>query len=351
MSKPLITALIDTYNHERYIEQAVLSVLQQDFSPADLEVLVIDDGSSDKTPEILRKFGSRIRYLRKENGGQASAFNAAIPEAHGEVVAFLDGDDWWAKAKLSAVLEAFEDDPLLGVVGHGYYEVTTDGLIRESVLPEKAFRIELGDAEGVRLFDALQTFLGTSRLAVRASLLQDVLPVPNELVFSADRFIYTLAVSVARAVLLDKPLCYYRVHDENLFRTEDSARLRRSQEMQSLVTEKLYPQLCAREIRHDIVDALLEPHRLLAKRVRLSCDGGMPWETFQVEREAYRRSHTDGGLADSAFRALVLGLTLLMPPKRFYGLKRWYWDKRVGRYRGKSYPGTDARIRRQSVST
>ena len=77
--KPLVTALVDTYNHERYIEQALVSVLEQGLSPSELEIVVVDDGSTDKTPSIIKKFLPRIKYLRKDNGGQASAFNRAFP--------------------------------------------------------------------------------------------------------------------------------------------------------------------------------------------------------------------------------------------------------------------------------
>src|ERR1700684_1962393 len=97
---PLVSVLIDTYNHERFIEQAILSVLDQDFPAPDMEILVVDDGSTDGTPEIIRKFAPRVRYQRKSNGGQASAFNAGIPETKGDIVAMLDGDDWWARGKL-----------------------------------------------------------------------------------------------------------------------------------------------------------------------------------------------------------------------------------------------------------
>src|SRR6266478_140362 len=107
MAKPFATALIDTYNHERFIEQAIVSVLEQDFPASETEILVVDDGSTDKTPELVRKFAPRVRLLRKINGGQASAFNAGISEARGEIVAFLDGDDWWAPGKLTAVTKAF----------------------------------------------------------------------------------------------------------------------------------------------------------------------------------------------------------------------------------------------------
>src|SRR5258708_5460656 len=120
--KPLITALIDTYNHEKYIEQALASVLEQGLSAAELEIVVVDDGSTDGTAEIIGKFGPRVKHVRKKNGGQASAFNAGFAEAHGEIIAILDGDDWWAEGKLAAVTEALEQHPEVAAAGHGYYE-------------------------------------------------------------------------------------------------------------------------------------------------------------------------------------------------------------------------------------
>ena len=83
MAKSFASVLIDTYNHERFIEQAIVSVLEQDFPATDREIIVVDDGSTDRTPEIVKKFGPRVRLLRKKNGGQASAFNAGIPECKG----------------------------------------------------------------------------------------------------------------------------------------------------------------------------------------------------------------------------------------------------------------------------
>ena len=72
MAKPFVSVLIDTYNHEKFIEQAIASVLEQNFPAPDCEILVVDDGSSDRTPELIKKFAPRVTYLPKQNGGQAS---------------------------------------------------------------------------------------------------------------------------------------------------------------------------------------------------------------------------------------------------------------------------------------
>src|SRR5271167_1703104 len=117
MERPSVSVLIDTYNHERFIEKTIVSVLEQDFPASDREILVVDDGSSDGTPEIIRKFAPQVRMLQKANGGQASAFNAGIPECKGAIVAFLDGDDWWAGNKLTSVVQAMAASLSVGIVG------------------------------------------------------------------------------------------------------------------------------------------------------------------------------------------------------------------------------------------
>jgi glycosyltransferase involved in cell wall biosynthesis len=122
--------LIDTYNHERFIEEAIQSVLSQDFPAAEREILVVDDGSRDRTPEILAKFGSQIRILHKTNGGQASAFNYGIPQCRGELIAFLDADDWLVPDKLTRVTNVMAANQEIGFVGHGIVTVFPDGTRR-----------------------------------------------------------------------------------------------------------------------------------------------------------------------------------------------------------------------------
>jgi glycosyltransferase involved in cell wall biosynthesis len=89
LAQPFFSAVIDTYNHERFIGDAIVSVLEQDFPEDSREVLVVDDGSTDRTSEIIPRFEPRVRVVRKANGGQASAFNAGIPGCRGEIIAFL----------------------------------------------------------------------------------------------------------------------------------------------------------------------------------------------------------------------------------------------------------------------
>ena len=183
--KPAVTVLIDTYNHERFIEQALVSVLEQDFPPSEMEILVVDDSSTDRSPEILSKFGTRVRLLRKENGGQASAFNAGISEARGETIAFLDGDDWWTRNKLTRVMQAMSADPALGIVGHGIVMTYLDGREQSEIIRDN-FRFQANSVEGARLFRLRKSFLGTSHMTIRRDLLARIGPVPEILRVQAD---------------------------------------------------------------------------------------------------------------------------------------------------------------------
>lgn len=97
---PLITVVIPVYNGADYVRLAVESVLYQTLSA--FEIIVVDDGSTDETPKILKEFGSRITVLRKNNSGVGAARNSAIEVARGEYIAFLDADDVWHCDKLAA---------------------------------------------------------------------------------------------------------------------------------------------------------------------------------------------------------------------------------------------------------
>lgn len=112
-----ISVVIPTYNYGRFIREAIDSVLAQTYAP--LEILVVDDGSTDDTEQIVRAYGDRVRYIRQQNAGVGAARNTGIASARGEYVAFLDSDDVWLPEKLAKEIARFETDPELGLVYGG----------------------------------------------------------------------------------------------------------------------------------------------------------------------------------------------------------------------------------------
>lgn len=321
--KPAVTVLVDTYNHERFIEEALVSVVEQDFPPSDVEILVVDDGSTDRTPEIVRKFSPRVRLIEKPNGGQASAFNAGIPEAHGEIVAFLDGDDWWAPKKLALVAEAMRADSSLGLVGHSLIVVQPDGHERTEILRE-GFRFQADKFEGARLFCCRGSFLGTSRMTIRADLLRRIGTVPQALTVQADEFLFTLAAVLAGVQILPEALTYYRLHDSNAFQMtrSDPDRLRRKQQVLAELARSLDEQLRARGLDTRVVRKITERLQADADQMRLSLDGGWPWETVETEWKIYGVTHPDAPLSHRVFKVLTLLPAFAMAPRFYYSVRQ-----------------------------
>ena len=112
-----ISVIIPVHNGAAFVGEAIETALHQRVQPT--EIIVIDDGSTDATPSVLRTFGSAIRCVRKPNGGPASARNLGLSMAHGDVIAFLDADDTWPTSKLAIQSDMLGNDPSRSIViGH-----------------------------------------------------------------------------------------------------------------------------------------------------------------------------------------------------------------------------------------
>ena len=323
MAKSFASVLIDTYNHERFIEQAIASVLEQDFPVSEREILVVDDGSTDRTAEIASKFEPRVRLLRKENGGQASAFNVAIPECKGEIVAFLDGDDWWMPNKLSRVAQAMAADPSVGIVGHGIVNMHRDGRSQAEILRE-GFRFRANTIEGALLFRRRGAFLGTSRMTIRAEVLRRIGRIPEAIKIQADEYLFTLASVLANAQILPEALTCYRLHDANSFQLAsfDPQRLSRKQKCLAVLATSLSGQLENLGIEPEVRRAVIEYTETSAEQLRLAMDGGWPWETVTTEWKMYEILHPEARFSHRLFKLLVLLGALVTPPRAFYRVQR-----------------------------
>ena len=209
MKAPFFTVLIDTYNYGEFIEEAISSALAQDFPASQREILVVDDGSTDDTRQRLLKYRGEILYLRKQNGGQASAVNYGFEHARGEVIALLDADDTWLPEKLGRVYEEYKRHPEVGMVYHrthlwnGSEDISEDGYF----IPESKRAL-------------LQyPMVGTSCLAFRREALPKLLPVLESLRFQADAYLTALIIFVAPVAAVTEFLGKYRLHGANLFQT------------------------------------------------------------------------------------------------------------------------------------
>ena len=121
---PLASVIVTSYNYGRYLRAALNSALGQTYPRT--EVVVVDDGSADDSREVIAGYGDRVRTVLKENGGQASAFNAGFRACRGEVVVFVDSDDVLLPGAVASAVRLFADGgcakvhwPLLVIDGDG----------------------------------------------------------------------------------------------------------------------------------------------------------------------------------------------------------------------------------------
>lgn len=115
-----VSVVIPTYNYGRFVGEAIRSVLDQTHAAA--EIIVVDDGSTDDTADVVREFGGQMKYVRQENAGVCAARNRGVRESNGELIAFLDADDTWEPTKLEKQVAKFESDPAIGLVHCGMRE-------------------------------------------------------------------------------------------------------------------------------------------------------------------------------------------------------------------------------------
>jgi glycosyltransferase involved in cell wall biosynthesis len=196
--------IIPTYNHGRFLGAAIDSALTQTLNPVD--VIVVDDGSTDETPAVLARYAGRVRVLRQPNRGLSSARNAGLAAARGTFVAFLDADDVMAPTKLAAQLEVLDRSPAIGwtycdvlmetvATGataraserFGYAARALDGwlfpeLIHGNFIPAIAPLVRRTALEAAGGFDERLTALEDWDMWLRLSLIAEARYTPNVLV-------------------------------------------------------------------------------------------------------------------------------------------------------------------------
>src|SRR3990172_2985097 len=140
MPLPLVSVVIPTYNSAQFIGEAVRSVLEQTYSHH--EVIVVDDGSTDNSEDVLRLFGERIQYIHQENRGPSAARNGGIRLAKGDYICFLDADDLWLPGELEVQVSFMGCHKDVGLVLSDHGEDDSTGIVSESFLGAKSFHYE-----------------------------------------------------------------------------------------------------------------------------------------------------------------------------------------------------------------
>jgi hypothetical protein len=206
---PLVTCLVTAYNYERYVARAIESALAQDYPSDALEIVVIDDGSTDGTADAVRPYLDRVRYFRQDNGGLLAATNRGIAEARGELIAFLDADDMWLPDKVSRQVEVFVSRPEVGLVS-GEMEIVDDD--DATVSPRYFAGLGIQPPSGRVLGTYLRQNLSPApTIMVRASLRHAFHPIPPA-ASCQDWWTTARVAEIAEVVSLPDPLTRYRSH-------------------------------------------------------------------------------------------------------------------------------------------
>lgn len=215
---PTVSVVIPAYNAARWIEETLQSVFAQDYP--DYEVIVVDDGSTDNTAEVVARF-PQVRCIRKPNGGQASARNVGIRAAQGHYIAFLDADDIWLPDKLRVQMERLQKTGLAWV----YSDVFAfDGQTGKPLFASsKWYRLYEGDIAAHLL---LLCFI-SSPLIVERSVFDEV-GFFNESRLLRNREDWEMWLRIAARYpvgLIRRPLAGYRVHPTSSTGSEDLGRI------------------------------------------------------------------------------------------------------------------------------
>jgi glycosyltransferase involved in cell wall biosynthesis len=211
-TRPLVSVLVTAFNLGRFLGRALDSALEQSLSPEQVEIVVVDDGSTDETPAVLASYGSRVHVIRQENRGVDMAVDRGLRELTGEFISLLDADDIWPADKLARQVEFLQANPAVGLV-HGDMTVIDahEAILKESFFEDHGIEPTRGRILGRLLCG---NFISGGALMFRGELLPAILPIPPEVAYHD----WTIAASVAAIAEIDHlpgTFNLYRLHGAN----------------------------------------------------------------------------------------------------------------------------------------
>jgi glycosyltransferase involved in cell wall biosynthesis len=209
--------IITNYNYGCFLANAIDSALRQQYPS--VEVIVVDDGSTDNSRDVINFYGKQIHSLFKQNGGQASAMNVGFYQSHGDIVIFLDADDMLLPNIAHDVVDAFNAHLNMTKVMYRMEVIDAAGRLTGEVKPDPHLPLRSGDLRPYILnspFD--MTWMATSGNAFSAKVLEKILPIPEQdFPIMADFYLSHLAPLYGVVTFLPEIGAYYRLHSANNF--------------------------------------------------------------------------------------------------------------------------------------
>jgi glycosyltransferase involved in cell wall biosynthesis len=221
MAGPLASVIITNYNYARFLGEAIDSALGQTYPHT--EVVVVDDGSTDGSRELIASYAGRVRAVFKPNGGMMSAYNAGFAASRGQVVFSLDSDDVFVPSTVAAAVRLFSDH-FVAKVHWALWEIDRQGARTGNLTPAQELLAGDFSEATLRLGPDAYASPPTSGNAWSRSFLEQVLPGPEtEYRQHADTYLYTLAPLFGTVGHVAEPQALYRVHGGNDYATRSAA--------------------------------------------------------------------------------------------------------------------------------
>jgi glycosyltransferase involved in cell wall biosynthesis len=212
MAQPFISVIINNYNYAQFVGTAIESALAQTYPHR--EIIVVDDGSTDESRAVIQRYADCVQAIFKENGGQASAFHAGVAASRGEVIGFLDSDDYWAPQLLERVAARWDES--LALVEWRMECVDAEGKPIGRSFP--ITRPQEGDLRPRLLRRVYYPWTPTSGNAFARRAVEAAFPLDEtRWRISADLPLLLAAPFYGKFAFIDETLAYYRVHGANLY--------------------------------------------------------------------------------------------------------------------------------------
>lgn len=214
-TQPRASILINNYNYGRFLSAAIDSCLAQTYP--NVEIVVVDDGSTDDSRAIIAGYGDAVVAVLKQNGGQASAFNAGFAASSGELLFFLDSDDLFLPEKVARITAVFQSNPSAGYIFHRLKRVQDGTGAVVGMTPSQPTG-PIDARQALRRGRLPLTLPATSGFCFRRSLLAEILPMPEaHNVYLSDKYLGNTAAALQPGFYLDEVLAELRIHGDNVY--------------------------------------------------------------------------------------------------------------------------------------
>jgi glycosyltransferase involved in cell wall biosynthesis len=336
---PIVTVLIDTYNYEKYIGDSITSTLEQTFPTNDLEIVVIDDGSNDNTSHIVKKFGHRVKYYDKNNGGQASALNLGFEKAKGQYIVLLDADDYMHPTRVEKIVSEFENYNEVGMVLNRRKIISDNDDKYDNFSTFSNLKMNYNNLELIS-----QAGYGTSRTSIRKRMFKDLFPIPETgLRIEADLYLNLAALWFTNISSLEDYLTIYRIHGNNLFSVTDVNRFPlQIDSMNSALHYIKKKAMQSSSYNQNLLTKLLRPYEIHLQNKKISYNSMLGKDCrlmlFSLEITRLKYYWKTYSSLYKIYKILTIPLTLIISSENYLKIKDKYNSKQIYKVRESVFP-------------